>query len=386
MIDPFLPLPEALARLASIDESGNRSLTFDRGFDGFERTRHGCRFIEADAQGDQADGKTWFLERFSTLSRSSAPDDYAPFVARRHKALRTIGAKATERVSRSRLVIGLGLPHPTETGLLLDRLTGCPYIPGSSLKGVLRVAAQRVADGELVLDDATDRELWTRKTLEQLFGPPSDSEVRAKGELIVYDAFPDVWPELEVDVLTPHYQPYYGDDGSAEPPVLPNDWHNPNPVSFLTVSPGTPFTFWLGHSKGTEGEEDLDRVANLLKAALEHLGIGGKTSAGYGVFGDHAPATPRSLSVTVPETIEPPVLPEPPPPPGQARWKAADLYLDRGRPTVRGPGGAVAQGFSDIVPTALFNRIQQGSMVEVDATVKKRGTRWTLVKVQSTES
>jgi CRISPR-associated protein Cmr6 len=385
MPDSFLPLPEALARLASIDEPGNRSLAFDRGFDGFERTGDGCRFVKADPHENQMEGKSWFLERFSTPGRFQPSDDYAPFVARRHEALSRSGARATELRSRSRLVIGLGLPHPTETGLLLDRLTGCPYVPGSSLKGMLRYAAHRLADGELVIDGAAGRELWTQETLERLFGPPGDSELRAKGELIVYDAFPDVWPGLEVDVLTPHYQPYYGDD-SAPSTVLPNDWHDPNPVSFLTVAPGTPFTFWLGHRKGAEGEDDLHRVTELLKAALGRLGIGGKTSAGYGVFGDSAPGTPRSLSATITEPIEPPVLPEPPLPQGQALWEDVDLYLDRSRPTVRGPGGAVAQGFPDAVPTALFNRIQQGSMVAVDAVVKKLGTRWTLVRVRSSQS
>ncbi|MBQ4492855.1 MAG: hypothetical protein II967_06185, partial [Deltaproteobacteria bacterium] len=37
-------------------------------------------------------------------------------------------------------VSGLGSGHPTETGLVLDRNSGLPCIPASSIKGVLRLA------------------------------------------------------------------------------------------------------------------------------------------------------------------------------------------------------------------------------------------------------
>ena len=41
---------------------------------------------------------------------------------------------------QSPYVSGLGSGHPTETGMILDRNSGLPYIPASAVKGVLRLA------------------------------------------------------------------------------------------------------------------------------------------------------------------------------------------------------------------------------------------------------
>ncbi|MDR2798641.1 MAG: RAMP superfamily CRISPR-associated protein, partial [Treponema sp.] len=42
--------------------------------------------------------------------------------------------------SSSPFISGLGSGHPNETGMILDRNTGCPFLPASSIKGVLRTA------------------------------------------------------------------------------------------------------------------------------------------------------------------------------------------------------------------------------------------------------
>lgn len=80
-----------------------------------------------------------------------------------------------------------------------------------------------------------------------------------------------------VDVLTVHQFPYYSTAGKE----WPNDFDSPNPVSFLTVRPGSQFLFaW-----SSDDPELLDLVAYLLPKALAEWGIGGKTSLGYGRFG-----------------------------------------------------------------------------------------------------
>lgn len=46
-----------------------------------------------------------------------------------------------------RLVVGLGLPSPLETGITLHHLYGFPYLPGSAIKGVTRAwRMQRIAE------------------------------------------------------------------------------------------------------------------------------------------------------------------------------------------------------------------------------------------------
>ncbi len=380
MTDHLLPLPPPLQVHVRLTGPANRSLVFDRGFDRFERGGDtGCRFIKADPNAERPDGKTSFLQRFGSPGTFSVPDDYAPVTVRRRKALESAGARPVSRVSQTRLVIGLGLPHPTETALLLDRLTGCPYIPGSSIKGVLRRAAELLQRGDLE-EDGSPPSRYSESEIARLFGPPADSELRAKGDLVFYDAFPDVWPALEVDGLTPHYQPYYGD--AAEPPTLPPaDWYDPNPVAFLTIAAGTAFTFWIGQRTPATDKTPLDRIETLLKAALAQLGIGGKTSTGYGIFGSDAPNPPRAVE---PPEFEP--LAEPPTPlgPNRALWEGADLFLKHMRPTVRGPGGQIAQGYRSSLPPAVFNQLQQGVILDADVVVEKRDRgAWSIVRIEA---
>ena len=55
----------------------------------------------------------------------------------------------------SPFVTGLCAGHPTETGMILDRNLGVPYIPASSIKGVLRLAhAINIANGRSEVPDS----------------------------------------------------------------------------------------------------------------------------------------------------------------------------------------------------------------------------------------
>lgn len=261
----LLPLPSTFSDLLSLSSQANRSLVFDRGMD---------RYQDGRTFGIPAGGKEAFLQGFCGEYRQDRRGHFDHFVARRSKALEKAGAKVIDMTTHARLVIGLGLPHPIETGFLFDRLSGSVYLPGSSVKGVMRAAARLVAGGEL----EGDAGFW-RESLDRLFGPPIEpGTVPRTGSLRFYDAFPVRWPRLEVDVLTPHFTRYY--DGKTG--AVPADWESPNPVPFLTVAEGQVFRFHVGSSDGERWEEDWKKVETLLGTALEWLGIGGKKSSGYG--------------------------------------------------------------------------------------------------------
>ncbi len=276
-----LPLPEAHRRLLT-PACPNRSLLLDRGFDRYNAV---WRRQEADKRGRVREGRADFL--FDFVRGFNSGPGYPEFMTRRKRALETIGAKGVPAKSSSRLVIGLGLPNPTDTGFLLDRLTGSPYLPGSSVKGLLRAAADLARNGEFQGESVAPD--WKPAGLiDRIFGPASDNpEGLAKGTVVFYDAFPDKWPALEVDILTPHHHDYY-ENGSA-----PGDWESPTPVPFLTVQAGVKFTFFFR----ALGSEDLGPIKRLLPVALDWLGIGGKKSSGYGMFSRDVAAAPEvSLS------------------------------------------------------------------------------------------
>ena len=131
----------------------------------------------------------------------------------------------------SPFITGLGSGHPTETGMILDRNIGIPYIPASSVKGVLRLAhAINIADGRTEIPESE---------LEKYFGT-SDQKQKNKyrGQLVFLDAYPAEVPNLKVDIMNPHYSDYYS--GKKD---QPEETESPNPIKFLAVQQGTKFVF-----------------------------------------------------------------------------------------------------------------------------------------------
>jgi CRISPR-associated protein Cmr6 len=160
-----------------------------------------------------------------------------------------------------RLVIGLGRESAFETGLTLDRIYGFPYMPGSALKGMTRAYADSLAE-----EGKADR---TR--IETLFGKQESS-----GDAIFFDAIPVTPPRLKLDVMNPHYPDYYR-PGDRKPPA---GWQSPVPVYFITVEAGTQFLFGVGARR----HGDTSQTRQWLRDALRQMGIGGKTTSGYGYW------------------------------------------------------------------------------------------------------
>lgn len=367
------PLPAGRGDLLT-DAGTNRSLLFDQGVGTY--TQDGLQWTLGAEQKGQ------FLSEFASRFNGNL----SAFLERRAKALNTLGARSFELVTQGRLVVGLGLPQPVETGFLLDRLTGCPYLPGSSVKGVLRHAARRVAADDLPIEGQPDATVYWRDNMRRLFGPEIEvGATPARGELACYDAFPNRWPTVEVDVLTPHQGAYY----TGESESLPADWNDPTPVPFLTVAPGTRFVFHFRLRDDAPADE-WKSLESLLRQGLEWLGIGGKTSSGYGVFGKEAPARSReivtaALPASTPRRARRAEAPPPPPSPAPAQevpWSNVTLTLHQGRPTVirnRKPAATCAP--SDLDPAVLAALKKHRELRADVVVVKLKGGPARLVRV-----
>jgi CRISPR-associated protein Cmr6 len=82
-------------------------------------------------------------------------------------------------------------------------------------------------------------------------------------------------PKLELDIMNPHYGPYYTDEKGEKPPA---DYYSPVPVYFLALKKGTRFRFrWA-----SKDDHLLGCVKDWLKEAIKVFGVGAKTRAGYG--------------------------------------------------------------------------------------------------------
>jgi len=192
-------------------------------------------------------------------------------IKRRSNLLQRCGGLSLNFRTVGPFVTGLGRNHPVENGFAWHHILGVPYLPGSSVKGMIRAWA-------------TSWRSVDEETVDRIFGPRESSSPTI-GTVIFLDAFPVKEVQLKGDIMTPHYGPYYQGDET------PSDWHNPIPIPFLVVDTGQEFQFGLmpRHFEKENDIEDCKSVSVWLIEALKNIGAGAKTSVGYGRFVHIAP-------------------------------------------------------------------------------------------------
>jgi len=170
-------------------------------------------------------------------------------------------------------VTGMGNAHPVENGFSWHPTLGLPYLTGSAVKGLVHHWL----------------EVWEDPDKERLlkwFGNASDPDYPiASGELIFFDALPIEIATLKVDIMTPHMGNWYAQGDKIEniekdSDKIPADWHNPVPIPFL-VTDNLKLLFSFA-PRTQQSNIDLDKVLDVLTNALDYLGAGAKTAAGYG--------------------------------------------------------------------------------------------------------
>lgn len=216
------------------------------------------------------------------------PSEYAAFFTRWQVALKSCGATTRVATVQGRMVVGLGDESVLETSVALHHTYGVPYIPGSALKGLAAsYARQRL-----------DQDTWgaASQAYQILFG-----DTATAGYITFYDALyvPGSGHQgraLYTDVMTVHHPRYYQEGQSA-----PADWDSPTPIPFLSAT-GQYLIAVAGPT-----QEWIDRAFGILQLALGVIGIGAKTSSGYGRLCLEAPALKDAKSAQ--HTAEPVAVP-----------------------------------------------------------------------------
>ncbi len=164
--------------------------------------------------------------------------------------------------TESRFVTGMGLNHPIENGFAWHPTLGTPYLPGSSVKGLIRSWVNM----EVNVDNSK------QELLDHFFGDSTQA-----GDICFLDAIPVNPVQLEADIMTPHYAGW-----SEKDP--PGDWRSPTPIPFLTTAADTSFLFGIIPCQKTVNDNDLQTISHWLIDALQEVGVGAKTAIGYGRF------------------------------------------------------------------------------------------------------
>jgi CRISPR-associated protein Cmr6 len=268
---------------------------------------------DAWAPTEVADGKVPDNHRarwLADLTNISIAPDYARSFELWKTSFSSTGDRLAEFTLASRLLIGHGNASAIDVGLTVHHTWGVPVIPGSALKGLVAHYVDATYGPTDASKQPWDQQgdervradyqgvTWNRRRIERgpgaiyraVFGAPDarkDDQMRQHGldagaaaglvtfhdALYVPKSIADDKP-FTSDVLTVHQKDYYNSSGRS----WPNDYDSPNPVAFLTVRPKCRLLLALsGPSEWTE------LAAQLLADALKNWGVGGKTTAGYGM-------------------------------------------------------------------------------------------------------
>jgi CRISPR-associated protein Cmr6 len=217
----------------------------------------------ADQSRNEAESRRELIEEVSVLPISAA---YQVYFKHWQERLIKYGAQPREARVKGRMIVGLGSENIVETSISLHRTYGVPYIPGSALKGLAANYARLYLDADWQKDG---------KYYKVVFGDTDDS-----GYINFFDALyiPDTGYKgqaLYPDVITVHHQKYYQD--SQE---VPADSDSPIPVPFLSAT-GT-YLIALAAPDLEQADTWICITFQVLENALKTLGIGAKTSSGYG--------------------------------------------------------------------------------------------------------
>lgn len=231
----------------------------------FEKSVHAGLWLDKYIKDQVADKVKSDLVK--DVSTTSLPVLYDTFYKRWEKTLTEFGASPREATVLGRMIIGLGDESVLETSVTLHHTYGVPYIPGSALKGLAASYVHQKLGEEWMKES---------KAYKTIFGETDEA-----GYITFFDAYyiPGSGYQgkaLYPDVITVHHQKYYQENGKA----APADWDSPIPVPFLSAT--GKYLIALAAPELQQPTEWINTTFTILGEALKTLGIGAKTSSGYG--------------------------------------------------------------------------------------------------------
>lgn len=243
----------------------NKGLLFDRWFGGYDNN---WQVDKLQAGGNSG------VHPLSWLAGECGNRALLDRARERHLALVShLGGSAISSELDWHMVTGTGEAHPLENGFRWHHGLSVPYLPASSIKGMLRAWLT-----------CWDTDIFTREEIILLLGNERASDEVRIGDLILFDALPIDCPILTLDVMTPHAGDWYqkGSTKPNSPETVPADWQSPVPLTFLAVKQAK-FVFSMA-ARSQQAQALLSKAIVALDEALSTLGIGAKTAAGYGVM------------------------------------------------------------------------------------------------------
>jgi CRISPR-associated protein Cmr6 len=250
-----------------------------------------CTYMNETARRDHHTHAGLWLDKFiasqdrnETSSRADLvqqvtdipePEMYRLFYQRWTQTLAEKKIVSHEASVEGRMIIGLGNESVLETSVTLHRTYGVPYIPGSALKGLAASYVQRYLNtDEQWKQVSEDHPAQTAQTI--LFGNGQEAGYITFMDALYVPGSGHQGRVLYPDIITVHHQKYYQGTTNA----APTDWDNPIPVPFLSATGR--YLIALAAPELEQSNAWITLAFKILAGALKELGIGAKTSSGYG--------------------------------------------------------------------------------------------------------
>lgn len=175
------------------------------------------------------------------------------------------------------------MENAIKCGFSFDYVTGLPYIPGSSIKGMLRSYFPKEGSA-----DEQEKQAYITEVLKNTgvtFETESDEKVKTvianlkknlfEGRDVFFDAFPVVGINqrkklLAKEYITPHKEKF----------------KNPKPINLIKIKPGIKicFMFSLNDFDFDMYHITADQKEYVLKQIILDMGVGAKTNVGFGIM------------------------------------------------------------------------------------------------------
>jgi CRISPR-associated protein Cmr6 len=380
MTIPFYKVADGASHPQSMHQHANVGLWFTRFFNQYESDWSIKKEIKQRGEIIEKEGKFSWI---SDVAKAHFDADLiSSSVVRLEKLGKALGAEVANFKTDWNFATGMGLNHPVENGFTWHHTLGVPYLPASGVKGMLRGWVE-----EWMEHDSDDSK---KRCISHWFGASASEGdlTEGAGNLIFFDALPLGLVNLGCDIMTPHMGDWYAKGGEIKSEAdyakkAPADWHSPVPVPFLVVKQAE-FKFMI--APRLTGDVTIDAQSRLdakaamaeLTLALEWIGAGAKTAAGYGrmrLVGAEQAATLAQAQAGIEKA-------------SGIVWSAAKATWDKSKQilTVQSEtdksilSGSAAKSMFDALSEAAQKRLKDGKKpLIVNATVDKFGNLFTLL-------
>lgn len=275
-----------------------------------QSSTHAGLWLDKYLKGDGDEARKNLVNQIAQTTKPQDKKDevYFLFYDGWKQALLDNGATFKEAKTTGRMAINLGAESVLETSIALHRTYGTPFIPGSALKGL----AANYTRNKL------DEKEWGKDSQPYLtlFGDTDNAGYVTFFDALYIPGSGVNGKPLWADIITVHHPDYYQTGNSPAA-----DWDNPTPIPFLTAT-GSYLIALSGES------EWVEKAFEILALALEHEGVGAKTSSGYGRLIFEGTETAPTSSVETYELRKKKLL-DGSPPAGRFRGTVVNVQGDR---------------------------------------------------------